>query len=146
MSAPIIIVIGLFLRRHGSSESVVMSVRDTRTAPCDRSGTERRIHLQLRPGTGLPSPGYEGHPGGLQGVSIVRFACPAFPVRPSDDINRVYRIDPEDCEDLVMDIAHRADVASQTTNEIPTTTGFQRDLRPHRIPVCVILSPCPMIS
>jgi hypothetical protein len=33
--------------------------------------------------------------------------CPAFPVRPSDDIDQVYRVDPEDYEDFVVKIADR---------------------------------------
>jgi len=34
-------------------------------------------------------------------------ACPAFPIRPSDDVDQVYRIDLEDYEDMVVDIADR---------------------------------------
>jgi hypothetical protein len=33
--------------------------------------------------------------------------CPAFPVRPSDDVDQVYRIDPDDYEDFVVEIADR---------------------------------------
>jgi hypothetical protein len=33
--------------------------------------------------------------------------CPAFPVRTSDDVARMYRIDPEEYEDMVVEIADR---------------------------------------
>jgi hypothetical protein len=33
--------------------------------------------------------------------------CPAFPVRTSDDVAQMYRIDPEDYEDIVVEIADR---------------------------------------
>ncbi len=37
----------------------------------------------------------------------LRSSCPAFPVHPSDDIDRDYLMDPEDFEDLVCEIADR---------------------------------------
>ena len=36
-----------------------------------------------------------------------RFVCPAFPIRPSDDPIGDFRIDPEDYEDVVLEIAQR---------------------------------------
>jgi len=42
---------------------------------------------------------------GLQ--DYLNHVCRAFPVRPTDDIEKVYRIDPEDYEELVLEIAER---------------------------------------